>query len=65
MDGDILISDGNMMRALALWDRKYRDSLKGNTKEFREFAERLLNGDPESYGKNCAPYFKSLLIETR
>lgn len=65
MDGDILISSNNLMRALTLWDRKYRNSLKTGSHEFVDFAENLVNGNPEQYGQDCAPYFRSLLIETR
>lgn len=62
MEGDILISTGNMMRGFALWDEQFRKNPAG----FTAVVERILKGEsPAEYGKSCADYFRSLLIETR
>lgn len=61
MEGDILISDGNMRRAFERWDRLYRE----DPSAFRDFAADLLKGNPEQYGIGAASYFRRLLIETR
>jgi hypothetical protein len=59
---DILIGDDQLVRAFALWDRKFRSDPRG----FKSDIERVLNGEtPEEYGVACGQYFKALLIEAR
>ena len=58
MDGDILVSTGQMMRAFTEWDRRFRL----DPKAFQSDVERLLNGETaDDYGREVAPYFQTLL----
>lgn len=62
MDGDILISTEQMARGFARWDEAFRK----NPREFIDHAVRIIEGEtPSAYGKACADYFRSLLVEVK
>jgi len=58
----ILVAGTQMVRAFALWDRRFRE----DPSAFKHDVERIVRGEtPEAYGAACAEYFKSLLVEAR
>ena len=59
---DILVADGQMVRAFEAWDRRFRL----DPKAFVSDVERLLKGQTSTeYGQACAEWFKTLLVENR
>ena len=55
------ITEKALAVAFTEWDRRYREE----PEKFMSEVEHLLKHDAASYGEICAPYFISLLKETK
>jgi len=60
-DEEVPATLGEIRGVFAEWDRRWREE----PETFMNEVEHLLRSNPESYGENCAPYFKVLLNQLR
>lgn len=53
------VNETELAAAFTEWDRRYREE----PERFEAEAVRLLKGDAETYGEECAPYLLAILAE--